>query len=112
MCIVTLLNGKTVAGLKYTDTDCQTSTGKKLCPLYTDFNADSIQQILFECSSGDIVRTQLGNKVINTCPRVLGTEMSCTEMAVKTKFILRTSTSGTIVKYVTSYTKCVAIIYK
>ena len=62
--------------------------GKKLCSLCIYFNADSIQHVLFEHSSGDIVRTQLCNRVIFKCPGVLGKGMKSMEMSVTTNSIV------------------------
>ena len=50
--------------------------GSKLCPLCNAISCDSIEHILFECSSGKAIRNELWQKVLNSCPNAMVTELN------------------------------------
>ena len=49
--------------------------GRKACTLCTTYMPNSIDHILFECPSVDVVRGQKWNQVLQNCPGQLATEL-------------------------------------
>ena len=62
--------------------------GSKMCTLCTVISSDSIEHILFECSSGEVIRNELWRKVLNSCPNAMARELNKMSCISKVSFIL------------------------
>ena len=85
--------------------------GKNMCNQCTLYTHNSVQHILFECSSNIETRNKYWKRVIESCPDQLAQELNRMMIQERAKFLLNAMNCKYVPEWTSLYTNVALFIY-